>query len=406
MLAATERSNDPSQARAYFYGNLGDSVERRYSGFDSGFLGGGHDGFQGILGTNQTWQAAGFGNYIGGGLINGSGRMFSGAHSGGGGFTFLRKFSSNSAFNHAVIAQCMMAYLGYGVVRNIIDLYADFATEGIEITHPNVTVQNFYRAWAKKINLRDRIYSLFLNLFVSGNAFIHRRWADISDKEKRAMKRAKSSEVIGDNLIIKGRSTDTTIEGREKGFIDWFLKEKVTAAAPKKAVSPSEERLPTNEEKLIPWGYTFLNPLQMEPRGRRLRGDNYWVMAIDKKDTLDVARRMGMTSSFSKDLGTTEVNLPKEFISRVRSYTGRGASYAAEVRLQDDELSVVQAPGKWDWFEWAVPFVYPALRALSFKDCLRNMELRACESVINSISFLSLVILKRDLTLILTLSKD
>lgn len=396
MLNAASRANGGDRAKGYFYGNLGDSIERRVGGGDYGLLGEGHDGFQG-MGPGSAWQAQGFGNYFGTGLLNGFGRMFSGAHSGGagGGFTYLRRFSSNAAFNHALIAQCMLAYLGYGVVRNIIDLYSDFATEGLEIEHPDESVRNFYRTWATKVDLRDRIHCMFLNLFVSGNVFVHRRWATLSDQEKRAMKRAKAAEVVQDILLIRGTSRDTTIQGRESGFIDWFLSQKgeihlkddskngkATAEAPP---SPADDALPENTDKRVPWGYTFLNPLQMEMRGRKLRGDSYWIMAIDKKDTLDVARGLGMTSRFNQDLGTTEVNLPREFLSRIQAYNGPGAGYAAEVKLSKEELSIVQAPGKWDWFDWAVPFCYPALRALSFKDCLRNMEIKACQSVINSI---------------------
>jgi hypothetical protein len=396
MLAAGSRANDLNRAQAYYYGNLGDSIERRYND-GGGLLGGGHDGFAGTMGPSSSWQAQGFGNYFGTGLLNGFGRMFSGAQQGaaGGGFTYLRRFSSNAAFNHQLIAQCMMAYLGYGVVRNVVDLYSDFATEGLEIDHPDESVRNFYKAWANKVNLNDRVHSLFLNLFVSGNVFAHRRWAELTDPEKRAMKRARASEVVKDMLVIRGKSKDTTIEARESDFIDWFLSQngeinltddaknvRTNAAAPKGAL---EEGLPDNPAGKIPWGYTFLNPLQMEMRGRRLRGDSYWIMAIDRRDTLDIARGLGMYSSYSQDLGTTEVNLPKEFQSRIKKYSGPGAGYSAEVKLSDEELCVVQAPGKWDWFDWAVPFCFPALRALSFKDCLRNMEMKACESVINSI---------------------
>jgi hypothetical protein len=403
MLSATQRANErerDQRARAYFYGNIGDSIERRASP-GMGMLGNGNDSWDGTFGPGGTWSAVGGGSYLGTGLLNGYGRMFSGATGGlngyGGGFTYLKRFSSQSAFNHAVIAQCMLAYLGYGVVRNIIDLYADFATEGLDIDHPDASVRNFYRTWATKVNLEERVYSMFLNLFVSGNVFVHRRWATLDEDEKRAMKRAKAAENVGDMLIIRGKSKDRTIYANESGFIDWYLTKgeihlknddkngKTVATAPP---APSEEELPENPEKRIPWGYTFLNPLQMEIRGRRIRGDHYWIMAVDKKDTLEIARGLGMSTR--QELGTTEINLPREFLSRVKKYAGPGAGYSAEVKLSKEELSIIQAPGKWDWFDWAVPFCFPALQALAFKDCLRNMELRAAHSVINSVTLYKL----------------
>jgi hypothetical protein len=400
MLNATARSNksgDNQKALAYYFGNMGDSIERRYNGFDGfGPLGGGNDAFQGIYGPSNSWNAQGPGNYFGTGLINGFGRMFSGVQAGQGvgGFAYLKRFSSNATFNHILISQCMTAYLDYGIVKNIVDLYADFATEDIDIEHPDASVKNFYRAWADKVGLKERVHSMFCNLLVCGTNFIHRRWAVLDDTEKRAMKRAQSSEMINDTLVVKGKSKDTSIQGREEGFIEWYLssrpetlkssiKQQAKAAPMTDPKGATEEKLPDNPEKKIPWGYTYLNPLQMEMRGKKIRNQNYWVMALDKKDTLEIARNMGMKSY--QELGTTNIDIPQEFVARINAYQGAGPNYSAEIKLTNDELSVVQAPGKWDWFDWAVPFVYPCLRSLYFKDILRTMEIRAAQSVINSI---------------------
>lgn len=411
MLTATARSNsrgDPQKALGYYFGNMGDSIERRYNGYDGyGPLGGGSDMGQGVFGPSNSWNAQGPGNFFGTGLINGYGRMFSGAQNGqsAGGFAYLKRFSSNASFNHNVIAQCMSAYLDYGIVKNIVDLYSDFATEDIDIEHPDASVKNFYRAWADKIGLKERAHSMFCNLLVSGTTFVHRRWATLEDNEKRAMKRSQSSEIINGKLVVRGKSKDVTIQGREEGFIDWYLSAKPevlkktladnnkTAAAPfTDPKGPVEEKLPENKTKQIPWGYTYLNPLQMEMRGKKIRNQNYWVMALDKKDTLEIARNMGMRSY--QELGTTNIDIPQEFVQRIDAYQGAGDGYSAEIKLTNDELAIVQAPGKWDWFDWAIPFVYPCLKSLYFKDILRGMEIRAAQSVINSIFLFKLGNLK------------
>jgi len=399
MMRANARANSQDKAQGYFYGNLGDSVERRLPEGGGGMLGGGYDGLQGSFGAGSSYSSSGPGNYYGTGLLNGVDRMFSSVQSqgGAGGFQYVKRFSSNDAWNHQVIAMCTMAYLGYGVVQNIIDLYADFATEGIDIYHTDKSVRNFYKAWAEKVCLKERIHSMFINLFVSGNSFVHRRWAKLSDADKRNMKRSDASIVINDELFMKLKTTDKAVGKNDDGFVDWFLsrqeslvsKNKTANAAP---LSPKEEHEPENKKKRIPWGYTFLNPLQMEVRGSRVQGNNYWAMALDKRDTLELARGMGLKSFV--DIGKTEVNLPKEFVRRVGKYQGPGGAYAAEVKLSKEELSVVQRPGKFDWFAWGVPFVFPSLRALSFKDCLRNMEAKACQSVMNALYLFKLGNLK------------
>lgn len=390
MMRASARANLQDKTMGYFYGNLGDSIERRLPEGGYGGLGGGYDGMDGVFGASSTYPAAGGGNYYGGGLLNGVGRMFSAVQGGGGcggGFQYVKRFSNNDVWNHQVIAMCTMAYLGYGVVTNIVDLYADFATAGIDIYHPDKSVQNFYNAWAEKVNLRERVHSMFLNLFISANVFVHRRWASLSEGDKRAMRRSEGAIVINDELFVKFKTTDKSVAKDATSFIDHFFKTK--EALPSKAKSaetpltPEEEVQPENKKKLIPWGYTFLNPVQMEVRGRRVQGENYWVMAIDKKDTLDLARGLGLKSYV--DIGTTEVNLPKKFIERVSKYQGAGGAYAAEIKMSKEELAVVQRPGKFDWFAWGVPFIFPALKALSFKDCLRNMEAKAAHSMMNAL---------------------
>lgn len=390
MMSATQRANASNKTSGYFHGNLGDSIERRYTGGGGG-LGNGDDGFQGTSGPNQAYQSAGYGNYAGTGFLNGFGRMFSGVHSGQGcglgGFQYLKRFSTNSAFNHDIIASCYLAYYGYGVVKNIIDLYADFATEGLGIYHPNKATENFYKAWAQKIGLKERIHSMFLNLFISGQTFVHRRWATLTPNEKRQMKTSTASQIINGDLIVMGEKKDTVITGTAQiDDFDVLLSSQVIDLGNKSTASSipaaTEEELPENNKKRIPWAYTFLNPLQMEIRGSRIRNEHRWVMGIDKRDAGVIRDKFKFSKQ--KDLGTTEFNLPKEFKNRIAKYQGPAKGYFAEIKLSKEELSVVHAPGKVDWFDWAIPFVFPSLRALSFKDCLRNMELKACQSVINS----------------------
>ena len=50
------------------------------------------------------------------------------------------------------IRMCMSAYDRVGIIRNVIDLMADFAGQGITIVHPNKRIEKFFRAWFKKVN--------------------------------------------------------------------------------------------------------------------------------------------------------------------------------------------------------------------------------------------------------------
>ena len=67
MSRASIKSNG-NKTVAYYYGNMGDSVERRLP-YDQ--LGGGGDLYQGSLGNSSAYPAIGFGNFYGAGLGSG-----------------------------------------------------------------------------------------------------------------------------------------------------------------------------------------------------------------------------------------------------------------------------------------------------------------------------------------------
>lgn len=160
MASASNRANaSRNKASGYYYGNLGDSVERRFNG-DLGSMLGGAGGYigEGGMGTGSTYNSVGYGNFYGTGMGYGAGSRYgpwTSEFGSGGPFRYMRKYAGSATAFHSVIAQCMLAYQGHGIVHNVIDLYTDFAAEGLKINHPDKTVQNFYNAWAKKVRLRS-----------------------------------------------------------------------------------------------------------------------------------------------------------------------------------------------------------------------------------------------------------
>lgn len=384
MLHATQRANGGKSTAYYYGGNLGDSIERRY-GDGYSFLGGGPvDGNAGMYGTGNTYMAQGYGNYFGAGQDAGPFTRFGpwGDSIGAGGFQYLRRFSGNAAFNHSIIASCIIAYFGYGVVKNVVDLYSDFAIEGLDIDHKDKSTRNFYRTWMRKVNLRDRIHRFMLDLFLTANVFIHRHWAKLSDADKKELRKATGNiQIINGNIIVEDESGYRELKPSEEQLSQYLALHKQIAPPSTIATSPLKDNEPLNKKRMLPWDYTSLNPLQMEMRGSKFKGENYWIIALDKKDTGEIGK---MNPSFRQDLGSTKVNLPAEFEDRLKNYDGNGAGYSYEIKLDKEELSVIQ-DRKFDYWDWAVPFVFPALKSISFKDCLRNMEMKACATVINSI---------------------
>ena len=64
-----------------------------------------------------------------------------------------------------IIKMCMDAYDKVGIIRNIIDLMGDFGSQGINIVHPNKTVEKFYQQWFKSVNGKERSERFLNNLY-------------------------------------------------------------------------------------------------------------------------------------------------------------------------------------------------------------------------------------------------
>ena len=79
-----------------------------------------------------------------------------------------------------LIAQCMQAYSRVGIIRNVIDLMSDFATQGLVLVHPNKTIEKFYRKWWAEVNGNDRSERFLNYLYRTGNVIVRRSTARIN----------------------------------------------------------------------------------------------------------------------------------------------------------------------------------------------------------------------------------
>ena len=55
-----------------------------------------------------------------------------------------------------IIKMSMQAYDRVGIIRNVIDLMSDFASQGLTLVHPNRTIEKFYRKWFIQVGGIDR----------------------------------------------------------------------------------------------------------------------------------------------------------------------------------------------------------------------------------------------------------
>ena len=320
-------------------------------------------------------------------------------------------YNRGSAHNvdHQRIAQCVLLYKTEGIVQTIVHLLADFTVENIDLVHEDETVHNFYQSWKTKVRLKERLHRFVVDLLRTGNVFIWTKEAKLKATEKTAMKRGIAAQVIGDELVVQvsdknKRLRDKTIAvemdddqiSRFKELSD-ACHANATAGQVNEVMMKSSgdtrnepanpESEPKQKEGLIPWDYISLNPLQMEPRGSRFANEHYWVMLLSQRDMKPLSRFMSYR--YYNDINTTKINLPEIFKGKLQP-ARNGSPYAAELRLDETRLAVIQDITKADYEDWATPQIYPANKEVMFKRLMRQAEISAVESMKQAITLIKL----------------
>lgn len=103
------------------------------------------------------------------------------------------------------IRMCMKAYEKVGIIKNVIDLMGDFASQGITISHPNERIENFYRAWWKKVSGSERSERFFNTLYKCGVVIVRRREGRINSGLRREMSKGSETDVkLGKEKVRRG----------------------------------------------------------------------------------------------------------------------------------------------------------------------------------------------------------
>lgn len=76
-------------------------------------------------------------------------------------------------------------YSSLGIVRNMIDLMSDFASEGIEIVHPVPHIEKFYKEWFKKIDGIERSERFLSCLYRHGMVVIRKYYGKLNNKQRK-----------------------------------------------------------------------------------------------------------------------------------------------------------------------------------------------------------------------------
>ncbi len=225
-----------------------------------------------------------------------------------------------------LIAQCMQAYSRVGIIRNVIDLMSDFATQGLVLVHPNKTIEKFYRKWWAEVNGNDRSERFLNYLYRTGNVAVRRSTAKISKKHEKELKRSIAADV---------KVKDIDFSKRE-----------------------------------IPWMYDFINPLSIDLKNANstLGSNPEFVLKLSNTS---------YTSILSNHNTSNRKSLPDDLLKRLRNGE-------RTIPLPQDRVDFYFYK-KDDWNIWADPMIGSILDDIIMLEKMKLADIAALDGAISNV---------------------
>lgn len=237
----------------------------------------------------------------------------------------------------AIFAMADQIYNRVGLVKNVIDLMGDFASQGIRLVHPNKRIQRFYRNWFEKVKGEERSERFLNHLYRTGNIVINKQTAKISLKVADEMYKAKASP----DLVIY--SDEPQVEKRE-----------------------------------IPWKYTFLDPRIVDVAGASLAS-----FVHNKTYTISIP------ASLRKLINAPKNDAERAIIAQLPSAIIEAAKDKKPYPL-DPNKTLVFHYKKDDWKTWAFPMIYSIMDDIALVEKLKLADLSALDGAISNIRIFKL----------------
>ena len=237
-----------------------------------------------------------------------------------------------------VIKKAEDVYQRVGLVKNVIDLMADFAVQGIRPVHKNKRIERFYRQWFKKVDGKERSERFLNNLYKTGNLVINRQTAKLSIK-------------IADSLYRAVSSPDLIVQDLDQ---------------------------PKVEKREVPWKYTFIDPYYVDVSGGSL------ASFVTKKTyllTLPAGLRKTINSPKSDAEKKIIESLPPEIIEAAKN---------RKPYLLDSDKTIVYHYKKDDWQAWAYPMIYAIMDDIVVIEKLKLADMAALDGAISNIRIFKL----------------
>jgi hypothetical protein len=250
----------------------------------------------------------------------------------------FRPEEATPIFIKGILSRADDIYQRVGLVKNVIDLMGDFASQGIRLVHRNKRIERFYRRWFKKINGKDRSERFLNNLYKSGNIVIDRRTAKISVK-------------VSEKLYQALGNADTIVNDIQSIQL---------------------------EKKEIPWRYTFIDPVFVEVSAGALAS-----FVDNKRYELLIPPRLRKIINAPRNDSEKSIidQLPPQIIEAAKSKKGYPL---------DPNKTLVFHYKKDDWQAWAYPMIYAIMDDITVIEKLKLADMAALDGAISNIRIFKL----------------
>jgi len=250
-------------------------------------------------------------------------------------FDWFRPGQSAPVKPKDIIAFARYAYRRIGLIHNAIDLMGDFSAQGIRLVHPNKRIERFYSDWFQHVQghrVSERLGHL---LFREGNVPIRHYTAKINKKKRLDMqKTVGASDVrfdIDDPIFVK------------------------------------------NE---IPWRYSFIDPLLVEPIGGSLGN-------LSNKKLLALKVPLALKNDICK-LQQSQDPAARDVLGKISPDILKAVETNSDIVLPPDKTNIFYYK-KDDWQVWADPMTYSAFEPLNLYQRLQLTDKAALDGAMNKI---------------------
>ena len=235
-------------------------------------------------------------------------------------FRYSQGITNNSSLDiRDTIVLCQKAYYNFSVFRNTIDLMTEFSMSDIYFTGGSRKSKEFFEALLKKVNINNLQSKFFREYYRSGNVFIHRFDANVSQADVTKM-----TQTFG---------------------------------------------LTSEASFSLPARYIILNPADIQ-----ISGNITFATGEFRKILSDYELERLRNPKTEEDRQVLE-SLDPEAVKQIKGQGGKKPGYnAVSIRLPMEKMTAVFYK-KQDYEPFAVPMGYPVLEDINWKQEMKKMDM-------------------------------